>query len=84
MAGLRVVRGSDWKWDDQDGGEGYVGTGTGDKTSNGWMNILWDCGKKNDYRIGAQDATDLRLLDSGPASESLNSLCHNSLCVNDI
>nr|XP_012144811.1 PREDICTED: E3 ubiquitin-protein ligase MIB2 isoform X1 [Megachile rotundata] len=24
--GLRVVRGQDWKWDDQDGGEGHAGT----------------------------------------------------------
>ncbi|EFN80905.1 E3 ubiquitin-protein ligase MIB2 isoform X2 [Harpegnathos saltator] len=24
--GLRVVRGPDWKWDDQDGGEGHAGT----------------------------------------------------------
>ncbi|XP_078043015.1 E3 ubiquitin-protein ligase mind bomb 2 isoform X2 [Augochlora pura] len=24
--GLRVVRGRDWKWDDQDGGEGHAGT----------------------------------------------------------
>lgn len=24
--GLRVVRGKDWKWDDQDGGEGHAGT----------------------------------------------------------
>ena len=26
MEGLRVVRGPDWKWGDQDGGEGSVGT----------------------------------------------------------
>ena len=25
-AGLRVVRGPDWSWGDQDGGEGHVGT----------------------------------------------------------
>ena len=24
--GLRVVRGPDWRWEDQDGGEGCVGT----------------------------------------------------------
>ena len=24
--GVRVVRGPDWEWGDQDGGEGYVGT----------------------------------------------------------
>ena len=26
MKGLRVVRGPDWTWGDQDGGEGHVGT----------------------------------------------------------
>ena len=26
VPGLRVVRGPDWKWGDQDGGEGNVGT----------------------------------------------------------
>jgi E3 ubiquitin-protein ligase mind-bomb len=29
LAGLRVVRGPDWIWDTQDGGEGFVGTVTG-------------------------------------------------------
>jgi hypothetical protein len=24
--GVRVVRGPDWKWGDQDGGDGYTGT----------------------------------------------------------
>ena len=27
--GLRVVRGPDWQWGDQDGGEGCLGTITG-------------------------------------------------------
>ena len=26
LVGLRVVRGPDWEWGDQDGGEGHVGT----------------------------------------------------------
>ncbi len=26
LVGLRVVRGPDWEWDTQDGGEGFVGT----------------------------------------------------------
>jgi E3 ubiquitin-protein ligase mind-bomb len=26
--GLRVMRGPDWKWGDQDGGEGHLGTVT--------------------------------------------------------
>jgi len=31
--GLRVVRGPDWKWGDQDGGEGSVGTVVGLKNN---------------------------------------------------
>lgn len=26
LVGLRVVRGPNWEWDTQDGGEGFVGT----------------------------------------------------------
>ena len=29
VLGLRVVRGPDWEWGDQDGGEGFVGTVAG-------------------------------------------------------
>jgi hypothetical protein len=29
LVGLRVVRGPDWEWDTQDGGEGFVGTVVG-------------------------------------------------------
>ena len=34
LEGLRVVRGPDWKWGDQDGGEGCVGTVVGYNTNN--------------------------------------------------
>jgi len=35
IVGLRVVRGPDWKWGDQDGGEGSVGTVVGVKKERG-------------------------------------------------
>ena len=66
MAGLRVVPGNDWKWGDQDGGEGHLGTATGNDTRDGWVHILWDSGRKNNYRM-EQDLTDLAVLDNGPA-----------------
>ena len=41
FVGLRVVRGPDWKWGDQDGGEGHAGTVIKIKTkSSGAVPIL--------------------------------------------
>ena len=51
--GDRVVRGPDWKWDDQDGGEGGMGTvlfvPAGGK---GWVTVKWDAGSTYNYRFG--------------------------------
>ena len=67
LVGLRVVRGPDWKWDDQDGGEGHVGTifGTpkfvlnqlGPRT----VSVMWDSGIKGHYRAGPKGSYDLRV-----------------------
>lgn len=34
IEGIRVVRGPDWSYDDDDGGEGHVGTVTDDNEDN--------------------------------------------------
>ena len=47
--GLRVVRGPDWRYGEQDGGAGRPGTVTGTK-GNGWLNVRWDAGGSNSYR----------------------------------
>ncbi|KAF2350916.1 CPH domain [Trinorchestia longiramus] len=50
--GVRVKRGVDWKWMDQDGpppGEGQVIGQLGD---DGWIRIHWDNGTTNSYRSG--------------------------------
>lgn len=70
--GTRVVRGPDWKWGEQDGGEGCVGTvvevgrpgsrSSPDKT----VVIHWDNGCENNFRVGYDGAYDLRLLDNAP------------------
>ena len=83
--GLRVVRGKDWNWGDQDGGEGRVGTvievgGQGgsrnpDKTAV----VLWDNGTKANYRMGYQCADDLRVLDSAPAGKLVRIMAASSL-----
>ena len=64
--GDRVVRGPDWKWGDQDGGAGNEGTvmprpGRSDSEAYHdfvWVNVSWDCGERNNYRIGP-DVCDL-------------------------
>lgn len=70
--GVRVVRGPDWQWTDQDGGEGFCGTvvevgrpgssSTPDRT----VVVHWDTGARTNYRVGYQAAYDLRLLDNAP------------------
>ena len=57
--GLRVVRGPDWIWGDQDGGEGGVGTIVGisrrykdGDMDDGTVMVYWDTGKLANYRAG--------------------------------
>lgn len=67
---MRVVRGLDWKWGNQDDGEGHVGTvveigrqgstTTPDKT----VVVQWDSGTRTNYRTGYQGAYDLLLYDN--------------------
>ncbi|ETE63806.1 E3 ubiquitin-protein ligase MIB2, partial [Ophiophagus hannah] len=68
--GMRVVRGADWRWGNQDSGEGNVGTvveigrqgspATPDKT----VVVQWDHGTRTNYRTGFQGAYDLLLYDN--------------------
>ena len=66
---MRVVRGPDWEWRNQDGGEGSVGTvvqiGSDTKSSITEPIVLvqWDCGRKANYRAGMDGKYDLRILD---------------------
>ncbi|XP_026669972.1 E3 ubiquitin-protein ligase MIB2 isoform X2 [Ceratina calcarata] len=78
--GLRVVRGQDWKWDDQDGGEGHTGTVVeigkppsygnpaspyaSDRTPDKTVIVQWDHGSRSNYRIGYQGAYDLLVFDN--------------------
>lgn len=73
--GLRVVRGRDWKWTDQDGGEGHLGTiqeiSGMRKTScpDKCAAVLWDNGYRNTYRIGFENSYDLRIYDNAGVGE---------------
>ncbi|XP_045131795.1 E3 ubiquitin-protein ligase HECTD1-like isoform X14 [Portunus trituberculatus] len=60
VVGARVVRGLDWKWRDQDGNPPSEGTITGE-LHNGWIDVTWDHGASNSYRMGAEGKYDLKL-----------------------
>ncbi|XP_033097862.1 E3 ubiquitin-protein ligase MIB2-like [Anneissia japonica] len=70
MSGLRVVRGPDWRWNAQDGGESHVGTivfpkDTDElKTNTAFVN--WDKGLRANYRTGLGNKYDLLVFDSAP------------------
>ncbi|XP_074606780.1 E3 ubiquitin-protein ligase MIB2-like isoform X2 [Acropora palmata] len=73
--GVRVVRGPDWEWNDQDGGEGSVGTvfqiGSDTKSpiTEPIVLVQWDCGIKASYRAGMDGKYDLRILDTANGGE---------------
>lgn len=63
--GLRVTRGRDWHWGEQDGGQDHEGTVQGWKTKSDeevgtvgvsyplWARVRWDSGGNNLHEIGA-------------------------------
>ena len=59
--GTRVVRGPDWKWGKQDGGDGRVGTLRSYETHEEVM-VIWDAGTAANYRCASH--FDLRILDN--------------------
>ncbi|XP_037077263.1 E3 ubiquitin-protein ligase MIB1-like [Pollicipes pollicipes] len=61
--GARVMRGPDWKWCKQDGGEGHVGTVRNFESSEEVV-VVWDNGTAANYRCAG--AYDLRVIDSAP------------------
>lgn len=79
--GLRVVRGPDWKWGTQDGGEGHLGTvveiGRYDSKNIPFktVSVQWDCGERSNYRVGYQNCYDLRVFDNAPCGGFHNLQC---------
>ncbi|XP_046961355.1 E3 ubiquitin-protein ligase MIB1 [Vanessa cardui] len=61
--GARVIRGPDWKWGKQDGGEGHVGTVRNFESPEEVV-VVWDNGTAANYRCSG--AYDLRIFDSAP------------------
>jgi len=67
--GFRVVRGPDWNWAKQDGGDGHLGTVRSYESANEVL-VVWDNGTAANYRCGGP--FDLRVLDSAPAGQPVN------------
>ena len=63
VEGIRVVRGPNWSYGDDDGGEGHVGTVTQDNEDD-TLEVQWDMGKNGTYNSGKDGKCDLRILDS--------------------
>ncbi|CAG2162780.1 unnamed protein product, partial [Oppiella nova] len=65
--GARVVRGVDWQWEDQDGGNGKRGKVTevqdwSAASPRSAAYIIWDNGAKNLYRVGFEGMADLKVV----------------------
>ncbi|CAH0390181.1 unnamed protein product [Bemisia tabaci] len=82
--GVKVIRGANWNWGDQDGpppGEGRVIRGLED----GWIRVRWDNGATNAYRMGNEGKFDLKLAsNSAPEEENLGSTEETSKKMPDI
>lgn len=72
--GARVVRGPDWKWGKQDGGEGHVGTVRSFESPEEVV-VVWDNGTAANYRCSG--AYDVRILDSAPTGNFTFIFCQH-------
>ncbi|VDN05396.1 unnamed protein product [Thelazia callipaeda] len=72
--GSRVVRGPDWKWDNQ--GNNTEGT-VMSVVDNGWVDVQWDDRTSNSYRFGADGKYDIELK---PGEWTSVSLTFGNIC----
>ncbi|KAL7719890.1 MIB/HERC2 domain-containing protein [Entamoeba marina] len=61
LVGRIVKRGRDWKWSDQDGGQGKTGIAVS-SAGRGWINVKWGSGSVNQYRWGNDDCYDVEAI----------------------
>ncbi|XP_062587965.1 uncharacterized protein LOC134249651 [Saccostrea cucullata] len=85
--GIRVVRGQNWCWGDQDGGEGHLGTvvdigleGSSGKVPPMCAEVQWDKGYRNMYRVGYEGQYDLRIFDTSALGIKHDRQCTNPDC----
>lgn len=77
--GMKVVRGKDWRWDNQDGGVGNVEVIIDEKTSPEWIRVQWPSGSRQNYRIGSKESYDLYIA----PGETIKSTSNNSSLINN-
>ncbi|XP_030843382.1 E3 ubiquitin-protein ligase MIB2-like [Strongylocentrotus purpuratus] len=88
--GTRVVRGPDWRWSDQDNGEGHLGTVVtiGKRFSNPAhpkiVVVCWDMGNVNDYQAGFDENYDLLIYDNAAAGVKHNGVMCGECKEDDI
>ncbi|CAF0858490.1 unnamed protein product [Brachionus calyciflorus] len=75
LIGCRVVRGPNWKWGKQDGGEGHVGTIRNFESFEEVV-VIWDNGTGANYRCSGE--FDIRILEPSPCG-----LYHESIKCNE-
>jgi hypothetical protein len=68
--GVRVSRGPDWKWGKQDGDPQGMGT-VQSQVRKGWVDVSWDHGGSNAYRMGAEGKYDLKIVDPEQARQMM-------------
>eukprot|EP00105_Crassostrea_gigas_P023541 XP_011443408.1 PREDICTED: uncharacterized protein LOC105339527 isoform X1 [Crassostrea gigas] len=61
--GCYVKRGPDWKWEDQDGGIGSIGSVYRIK-DDATVYVRWPCGRRSNYRFGYDGKFDIEVCDS--------------------
>ncbi|XP_067167366.1 E3 ubiquitin-protein ligase MIB2 isoform X3 [Apteryx mantelli] len=69
--GAKVVRGPDWEWGNQDGGEGKTGRvvdirGWDIETGRSVASVTWSDGTTNVYRVGHKGKVDLKCVVEAP------------------
>jgi hypothetical protein len=81
VAGIRVRRGRDWQWGQQD--QGGVGTIQAASAS-GWVTVKWDHGATNTYRnSAAAGGFDLELFNTGTA-DNISNFARPEIQVQDV
>jgi len=86
--GARVARGPHWKYDDEDGGEGSLGTVTkGTKTTSAdWARVAWDNYNAKVatglpyYRWGQEGRFDLTIIAQGDVISDASSILKQGVC----